>query len=198
MENEYPHARKEIPEREAQNKYGGAAREMEIADYRSFDAFQTVRKGGIPEGAEIADARFVYTVKEKPVGNKEEMAASLVDINRKLGARLRARGFAEMRAEIVSAPTMSNNALRTIPGIAPIKRWGFRVIDISRAYLQSYDLERALFTQPPPGAEKASNRTWRVKKPVSGLRDSAKNWSNTMTNFLKQIGARQSRSDAAM
>ena len=198
IEAEYPGARKEIPAWETMNKYGIAARKKEIGHYRSYSAIETIWRHEIPKGAEIAEGRFAHTTKSKPVESVQLMTDSHVDTQRKLDARLRAKGFAETILNNCSAPTVSINTLRTIYAISPIKKWDFRVIDISRAYLQAFDLERALYMKPPQGAEDNPEKMWRVKKPLYGLCDSTKNWYNTMGAFLKGIGARVSIADPAM
>jgi len=137
-------------------------------------------------------------MKEKPVASVREMTKSHVDTQRKLDARLCAQGYTETMLESCSAPTISINTLRSVLGIVPIKKWKFRVIDIARAYLQADNLDRAVFTQPPKGAEVNDKLVWLLKKPVYGLCDSTKRWNNTISVFIESIGGRKSMSDPAM
>ena len=74
----------------------------------------------------IIDGRFVYTMKNKPVSSIEEMAGAHVDLNRKVDARLCARGFRETMTENVSAPTVDIATIRVALGIIPIIKMGFQ------------------------------------------------------------------------
>ena len=67
LEREYPGMRKEIPEGETFNKYGHAARKIEVNEFAKRCAVERIRTCDIPAGAKMISGRFVYTVKEKPV-----------------------------------------------------------------------------------------------------------------------------------
>ena len=146
IEAEFPGRRKEIPENETWNFYRDEARAIEIAAYHEYGAISRVKKSSLPKNTLIIDGRFACAMENKPVSSLEEMTGAHVDLNRKLDARLCARGFRETVTENVSAPTVDIATIRVALGIIPIKKWSFRVIDISRAYLQAHDLERK-----PPG-----------------------------------------------
>ena len=199
IEAEFPGCRKEIPECETWNVYGDSARAIEIAAYHEYGAIHRIKKSSLPKNTLIIDGRFVYAMKNKPVPSIEEMTGAHVDLNRKLDARLCARGFRETMTENVSAPTVDIATIRVALGIIPIKKWSFRVIDISRAYLQAHDLERTVILQPPKGTEPDDAIVWKCVKPIYGLCDSTKNWAIAMKDFLiKETGARQSIADPAL
>ena len=131
----------------------------------------------------MISGRFVYTMKEKPCGAEGEMTESHIDLVRKLDARLCARGFLETATENVSAPTISIHTVRAILAIVPTLGWKIRIVDVSRAFLQSENLERELYLDPPKGAELEANVKWKVLKPIYGLCDATKYWHNAFKTF---------------
>ena len=176
--NEYPGRREEIPENETWNVYGGCASKIEIAAYHEYGAIERIKKSSLPKHTLIIDGRFVYAMKNKPVSKIVDTTGAHVDLERKLDARLRARGFRETMTENVSAPTVDIATIRVALGITPIKKWNFRVTDISRAYLQAHNLERTVILQPPKGVENDPEIGWKCIKPIYGLRLDEKLGSN--------------------
>lgn len=52
--------------------------------------------------------------------------------------------------------------------------------------------------EPPQGAE-PKDTIWEIQKPIYGLRDAAKGWYHTLTDFpVKELGANISEADPAM
>ena len=131
--------RKEIPKEETFNKYGRAARRIEIAAFNEYGAIEEINESEMEKGHKLLRGRFVYTIKEKELKVGEPKTGAHVSDTRRLDARLRVRGFEEEQVESVSAPTINNNTARAASSIVPLKKWEFWVIDISRAYLQSKD-----------------------------------------------------------
>ena len=152
LENEFPKMRKEIPENETRNKYGNAARKIEIKAFMDMGAVERVHKSAIPPSAQILTGRFVYAIKKKPVEKESDWTGAHVDWDRKLDARLRIRGFLEDLDKSASAPTVCINTIRSIFSLVPVLGWDFRVLDISRAYLQSNDFFRTAYMKPPAQA----------------------------------------------
>ena len=198
IENGFPGMRKEIPEAETFNKYGDAARAIELQEFRSREAVKPVHISQVPRGAKFVTGRFVYTLKEKPVGIGKVRTAAHIDDVRKLDARLRARGFTETMWENVSAPTISLHTVRALFAVTPVLKWRVRIVDISRAFLQSKELERELYMYPPKGTELDSQTVWRVVKPIYGLCDATKSWHETFGDFVHEVGGKESIADPAM
>ena len=161
-------------------------------------AVERIHKSAIPPGAQILTGRFVYTIKKKPVEKESDWAGAHVDWDRKLDARLCIRGFLEDLDKSASAPTVCINTIRSILSLVPVLGWDFRVLDISRAYLQSNDLFRTVYMKPPAQTEE-DGVYWLVKKPVYGLCDATKGWYDALKEFLvEKLGARVSEADPAM
>ena len=64
--NEMRWARKEIPKEETYNKYGGAARKIEIEAIEKHGAFIRISPGQVPIGESLIEGRFVYAIKINP------------------------------------------------------------------------------------------------------------------------------------
>ena len=61
-----PGMRKEIPKEETYNKYGDAARKIEIEAIEKHGTFIRVPFEQIPSGESLIEGRFVYTIKINP------------------------------------------------------------------------------------------------------------------------------------
>ena len=191
-------SRREIPEGETFNHYGNAARKRELKAYYERDAIEEIKRSSIPKGQQILNARFVYTMKSDPVTIEKPKSPSHGDDHRRLDARLCVQGHPETMAEDVQSPTAQIETTRTICAIIPILKWNFAVIDVSRAYLQSHDLERDVYVRPPKGAMEDHEIYWKAKKPLYGLADSTKNWAKTVIDFAISTGAVQSTADPSL
>ena len=102
------------------------------------------------------------------------------------------------RGQDVGAPTVNVATLRACLSLIPVKGWHFETIDISRAYLQSNNLERPVYIIPPTTVEADQSVVWKALKPVYGLCDSTKNWALTMQEALQEMGGVQSIADPSM
>ena len=105
-------------------------------------------------------------MKHKPVSTHEDMTKAHVDLGRKLDARLCAKGFTEVMDQDVGAPTVNVATLRACLSLIPVKGWHFESIDISRAYLQSNNLERPVYIIPPTTVEADQSVVWKALEPV--------------------------------
>ena len=67
IEREMHGAGEAIQKEETYNKYGGAARRIEIEAIGEHGTFVRTLATEIPEGEVVIDGRFVYTTKHRPV-----------------------------------------------------------------------------------------------------------------------------------
>ena len=81
IENEYPGMRKEIPENETFNKYGNAARLIELAEFENRGAVEVISKENVPYVAKFVTGRFVCTIKEKPTSEAKPRTNAHIDHN---------------------------------------------------------------------------------------------------------------------
>ena len=87
---------REIPKEETQNKYGDAARKIEIETIEQHDNFIRIPFSAIPEWIYPRE-EFVYKVKRKQINDGHTVTGTCIGEKRKLEARLRvqrSQGFA--------------------------------------------------------------------------------------------------------
>ena len=152
-ENEMPGMRKEIPKEETQNKYGDASRKLKLAQLgnmvRLYEYhFQRFRKGSLIEG------RFAYTVKNKQIAAGHKKTGAYLDGDRKLDAGCCVGGFQEFAESNASAPTVQLQSIMLCLAVIAFRKWGFRVMDVSRAFLGSEHLKgKLMFNYQKQGVE---------------------------------------------
>ena len=157
-----------------------AAKRIECENIRMFDTYDTVRD----VGQKTISTRWV--IHEKTVGGKLTYKARLV-----------ARGFEETTSIQSDAPTVEKSTIRIFLSIAISQSWKFESLDVKAAFLQSTALERTIYVRPPKDI-KEPGVIWRLKKPLYGLDDSARNWYFTIKEELIALGCKQSKLDKAL
>lgn len=151
------------------------AKEKEISNFKHFGVFEEVPRNECDTENIVSS---VWITKRKDDGS--------------LKARLVARGFQESHKNLkVDAPTVDKTSIRIFLTCIPFMDWKCGSLDIKAAFLQSHTLERKVYLLPPPDVRK-QGVIWLVKKPIYGLKDSARNWYKTIESDLKKIGCIQS------
>ena len=107
---------------------------------------------------------------------------------RKVKARLVARGFQEKEAEKIrkDSPCTSRESVRILLCIAVSKEWRINTIDIKSAFLQGGQLERSVYLKPPKIAN--STKMWLLHKCVYGLKDASRLWYIRLNDVLLECG----------
>ena len=90
-----PGMRGEIPKGETYNKYGDAARKIEIDATGDSGTFIRVPFSEIPDAESLVEWRFVYTMGNKSLSPGHKKTGEYVGENRKLRARFCVKGFRE-------------------------------------------------------------------------------------------------------
>ena len=73
LENVILGAKKEIPKEETDNKYGDAAREIEIGNLGKLCDFKRILFKDIPNGGRIIESEFIYEMKKKKRSARKEL-----------------------------------------------------------------------------------------------------------------------------
>ena len=170
-----PGMRKEIPKAETYNKYGDAARKVEIEATGKHGAFKRSPCSGIPEGESLIAGRFVYTMGNKPIAAGRKKTGAEVGENRKLEARFCAKGFREFAESNASAPTVQLQSIRLRLAVIAYRKRNFRVMDVSGAFSRSGHLRRDTYVKLPAWAEE-DNVTRKLLEPLYGMSTSCKDW----------------------
>ena len=131
--------------------------------------FPRFRKESLIEG------RFVYTIKGKPIAAGHKQTGAYIDEDRKLDSRFCVKGFQEFAEPNAAAPTVQLQSIRLCLAVISFRKWDFRAMDVSRAFLRSGPLKRGTYVQLPKGVED-DRVAWKLSKPLSGLSTSCKDW----------------------
>ena len=98
----------------------------------------------------MIEGRFVYTMEISQFRPAARRRGAYVGENRKLDARFRVKWFREFAGSNASAPTVQLQSIRMWIAVIAYRKWGFRVMDVSRAFLRSGHLGRDAYVQLPP------------------------------------------------
>lgn len=107
----------------------------------------------LPEGSKPVDAKWVFSIKENPSGQKLYKA------------RVVARGFLqELGVNYLDtfAPVVKHKSLKLLFGIAAMKNWSIHQMDVKGAFLNG-DIDADVFVIPPAGAPKGpEGKVWHL------------------------------------
>ena len=122
---------------------------------KEFDTFEEVDD----EGQKTVGSRWVITRKEEHDGQKTACKARIV-----------AKGFHEEEKPQADSPTAMRESVKPFLALAANQGFELEAVDIRAAFLQSKELDRDVFVEPPKDLKK-ENKIWRLKKPLYELDD---------------------------
>ena len=158
------------------------AKEVELENWKNFNVYKEVKN----EGQKAISVRWVLT--EKDVSGSEE---------KRMKARLVARGFEEKEDIKSDSPTVSKEVMRAFITICSSMRWREHSIDAKSAFLQSEGIGRDVYLIPPTEAKCDKTVLWKLEKCVYGLNDAARKWYLTVKTFLLKMNCIQLKTDPA-
>ena len=82
----------------------------------------------------------MYTIKNKPITDGRRKTGAYLDENRQLDDRFCVEGFQEFVEPNASAPKVQLQIIRLFLSVIAFRKWDFRVMDVSRAFLRSEPL----------------------------------------------------------
>ena len=122
-----------------------------------------------------------------------------VDGERKVKARLCARGDREVSKNRTDCPTVSKQAIRLLLSKAASEGWIISSLDFTAAFLQGQNIERELYLLPPADIrQKAPGIVWKVVKRIYGLKDASRGWYLELNKALTELGCKPTLVDLAM
>eukprot|EP00873_Tetraselmis_striata_P016398 jgi/Tetstr1/436662/TSEL_025457.t1 len=144
----------------------------------------------LPEERTAIPSKWVFKVKYNADGSIARFKARLVV----QGCRQRhGIDYAE-----TFAPTMKFTTIRVLFAIAVQYGWNIHQVDVDTAFLYA-PVEEEIYMRPPPGYEQYDARgrpmVLRLLKSLYGLKQSPRNWHNTLHKFLVCYGFQQLKSD---
>src|SRR5215469_1745322 len=153
------------------------AKMKELSNWRENDVYSEVEWD---DKKKLISTRWVVTEKEKDDGKKWK-------------ARLVARGFSEQFSEGCESPTSTPEGIKLVLATIIRNGWRLKSLDVAAAYLQGRAIERELYLRPPK--EIKSEKIWKLKKAVYGLKDAAKTWYQSLLKILYMTGGEKSSVD---
>ena len=154
-----------------------AAKAKELANFDDYGAFEEVKD----EGQKVLGTRYVLT--EKP------------DLSIK--ARFVTKGFQENFANQSDSPTSSRETVKIFLAIAANEKWLVESSDVRSAFLQSEQIQRDVFVEPPTERRKPGI-VWKLKKPCYGLDDASRQWFISFKNTMIDLGMTQSKRESCL
>ena len=147
----------------------------EIQKWKQYDVFEEVENNG----QKAISTRWVVTEKES-----------------KIKSRLCARGYEDNELkERVDSPTCSKSNLRLLMAICAMKGWKINSLDFQSAFLQGEAVSGEIYIKPPKEAN--TNKLWKLKKHVYGLKQSSRKWYNAVSAELQKSGLTKCKMDEA-
>ena len=165
-----------VPRAERNSEACSIAKQQELAKLKEFDTYQIVED----KGQDRITTTWVLTEKADTVR-----------------ARLTCRGFQEEDDFPTDSPTIQKASIRMILTIAATSKWNIQAIDIKSAFLQGDKLTRKVFVRPPREAN-LTNKLWRLKKCLYGLKDASRQWYQRLKRTLDRNGFQKSVYDGGL
>ena len=166
------------------DKWKQAMRE-EMESLQDNDTFDVVE---LPDDKSSVGGRWVFAVKDGPQGS---------DIYK---ARYVAKGYSQTYGVdyfSTFAPTARMSTVRMVIQIAVNCDYLIHQMDVKSAYLNA-PIDCELYMDQPSGFVEQSNGkklVYRLKKSLYGLKQSASNWRDVLSNFFLEHGCKQSQYD---
>jgi hypothetical protein len=162
------------------------AKMKELEDFKTYDVYDVVEK---PRDKAILGTQWVITEKD-PVKNEK--------VKRK--ARMCIMGNQENNIEAIptESPTVAKSSIRLLLAeAARHEDWFIRVSDVTRAFLQTSEIEREVFVRPPKEAGLPGNKVWLLRKPAYGLVDASRGFYINQATKLVGFGMEVCKMDPA-
>lgn len=145
------------------------AKMKELSNWERNEVFIPVKN----VGQKTITTRWIVTEKE----NSGERSCK---------ARLVARGFEDEEIMETDAPTCGSESLKVCLTVIQMNRWTCKTLDIKTAYLQGKPITRTVYLRPPKEAK--TEKIWKLRKTVYGLKDAARVWYESVVATIKDLG----------
>ncbi|CAI7784720.1 unnamed protein product, partial [Closterium sp. NIES-53] len=161
-----------------------APMDAELASWRSTGTYVDAVP---PPRANIVDGMWLFKVK-RPPGSPPVFKAHYV-----------ARGFSQREGVDffqTFAPTPEMTTLRVLLHVAKQRDYALHSLNFSTAFLQGH-LHEEIWPRRPPGFTDtfSPGTQWSLRRPVYGLRQSPREWHDTLCSTLRDLGFCPSSAD---
>ncbi|CAI7916631.1 unnamed protein product [Closterium sp. NIES-53] len=143
-----------------------------------------------PPGANIVDGMWIFRVK-RPPGSPPAFKARYI-----------ARGFSQRQGVDyfqTFSPTPKMTTLRVLLHVATLRDYELHSSDFSTAFLQG-SLHEEIWLRRPPGftGSFSVGTQWSLRRPVYGLRQTPREWHDTLRTTLAALGFAPSTADPSL
>lgn len=170
----------------SESKEWEKAMNEEIQSLKENDTFTLTT---LPEGKKAVGGKWVYAVKKNSDGSD------------RYKARFVAKGFSQTKGvdyEETFSPTANLSSVRVLMQKVVQDDMLVHQMDVKTAYLHA-PINEEIYIQQPEGFETESSETnklvYRLKKSLYGLKQSGRNWNQTLHDYLSSCGFRQNIAD---
>lgn len=161
--------------------------ERELESIHKNDTWDVAER---PLNGDIIDTKWVFAY--KPLETNNEL---------KYKARLVARGFNQSHQFDYGetyAPVARFSTLRILLAIAIENNFYVEQMDVTTAFLNGV-VESEIYITPPEGTKFCnSNKVFKLKKALYGLKESAKRWNSAFTQYVSSLNFQQSDNDSCL
>ena len=171
----------EVPVKEHSKPEVIEAKLREVQNLKDYCTFEEVSD----EGQERVGSRWVITKKEKHDGQKTQFKARLV-----------AKGFHEKMKPQADSPTALRESFKLFCSVAANEQFGIQSIDIRAAFLQSKELDRDVYLEPPKDL-RTLGIIWKLRKPLYGLDDASRKFWIRVKEIFHAEGLQKVTGDEA-
>ena len=162
--------------------------EATIEEYNALEKNNTWELALLPPGRKAIGNKWLYKLKRGADGKVYRYKARLV-----------AKGCSQTEGidyNETFAPTVKFTTIRTLLAVAVSKSWHIHQVDVNTAFLYAPVTEEIYMRQPQgfvqPGNE---HKVLRLKKSIYGLKQSPRNWYDTLKLFFIENHFRQIHTD---
>ena len=182
-ENEVFHVM--IPKSDHSQPSSILAKQKELEHFANYDVYEVVEK---PTNAKIIGTQWVIVDKDVP-GKQEKIRK----------ARLCMRGDQEENIEAIhtDSPTVNKININLMLIEAVRQGWEISSSDVTRAFLQTSEIDRNVYVRPPLEAGVPDNKVWKLKRPAYGLIDAAHSFFINHAESIISLGCEPCKMDNA-
>ena len=161
------------------------AMKSEISSMHDNNTWELVPR---PSGKNIVGSRWIFKIKRNADGSISRYKARLV-----------AQGYSQelgIDYNEVFSPVARSATIRTLLAVANIHDLEIHQMDVTTAFLNG-DLDYEIYMEQPQGFIDPSKPTHvcKLKKSIYGLKQAARCWNNTLTQYLISEGYKKSNAD---
>ena len=174
-----------IPRTQHREPESVKAKVTELKHFSNYDVYDVVDK---PKNAKVIGTQWVIVDKDVPNENTKIRKA-----------RLCMRGDQESNKSSIQtdSPTVNKINIKLMLIEAVRRGWEINSSDVTRAFLQTSEIEREVFVKPPIEAGLPDTKVWRLKRPAYGLIDAAHSFFLNFADSLIELGCETCKMDNA-